>query len=265
MRTLFTGNDFYLQFTQGLGPLNTTPSRFAVAANNGQAGFFVAATMPTANLNLTKDQIATNAIGIGGNNEPTTGLPNQRCSETRPPPSSSPAASSTATAITCRQCRQRRRRQPDAGWGAIAEGGNRPASHHTIRIYLQGSSCSALFFGFNSRRHFSFRCRHCPTHRDLLFRHRASIPSRAPSLRRARCLRKLIRRLPSTASSPRSIQVLDGPLTITGPVTPDGNGWASITAPLNGVGILIEAGTSDNVILRGIAIDGAGVGAGGGK
>ncbi len=54
-----------------------------------------------------------------------------------------------------------------------------------------------------------------------------------------------------------------GPLTITGPVTIDGNGWASITAPLNGVGILIEAGTSDNVILRGIAIDGAGVGAGG--
>jgi hypothetical protein len=73
VRTLFTGNDFGLQFTQGLGPLNTTVTD-SVAANNGQAGFFVAATMPTANLNLTKDQIANNAIGIQSNNEPTIWL-----------------------------------------------------------------------------------------------------------------------------------------------------------------------------------------------
>jgi hypothetical protein len=47
-----------------------------------------------------------------------------------------------------------------------------------------------------------------------------------------------------------------GPLTITGPVTIDGNGWAAITAPSSGIGIEITAGPSDNVILRGITIDG---------
>jgi hypothetical protein len=48
-----------------------------------------------------------------------------------------------------------------------------------------------------------------------------------------------------------------GSLTITSSVTIDGNGWASITAPSGGSGILIQAGTNDNVILRGITIDGA--------
>jgi hypothetical protein len=54
-----------------------------------------------------------------------------------------------------------------------------------------------------------------------------------------------------------------GPLTITGPVTIDGNGWAAITAPSNGAAISISAGASDAVILRGLTIDGAGVGSGG--
>src|ERR1700733_9511085 len=49
-----------------------------------------------------------------------------------------------------------------------------------------------------------------------------------------------------------------GPLTINGPVTIDGNGWASITAPANGYGITIQAGSSDNIILRGITVDGGG-------
>jgi hypothetical protein len=50
-----------------------------------------------------------------------------------------------------------------------------------------------------------------------------------------------------------------GPLTITGPVTIDGNGWAAITAPsdVTAAGILITAGPSDNVILRGLVVDGA--------
>ncbi len=48
-----------------------------------------------------------------------------------------------------------------------------------------------------------------------------------------------------------------GPLTITGPVTIDGNGWAAITAASGAPGINIHAGTSDNVILRGLTIDGA--------
>ena len=52
-----------------------------------------------------------------------------------------------------------------------------------------------------------------------------------------------------------------GPLTITGPVTIDGNGWAAITAPVGGSGILIQAESSDNVILRGITIDGGGASA----
>jgi hypothetical protein len=49
-----------------------------------------------------------------------------------------------------------------------------------------------------------------------------------------------------------------GPLTISGPVTIDGNGWASITAPVNGNGILINAGLNDKVTLKGLAIDGVG-------
>jgi hypothetical protein len=47
-----------------------------------------------------------------------------------------------------------------------------------------------------------------------------------------------------------------GPLTITGPVTINGNGWAAITAPAQGAGITINA-VSGNVTLTGIEIDGA--------
>src|ERR1700728_3796507 len=50
-----------------------------------------------------------------------------------------------------------------------------------------------------------------------------------------------------------------GPLAIGGPVTIDGNGWAAITAPANGNGITISAGPSDNVVLRGLTVDGGGV------
>jgi hypothetical protein len=52
-----------------------------------------------------------------------------------------------------------------------------------------------------------------------------------------------------------------GPLNITGPVTIDGNGWAAITVPsTGGEGIAIVAGASDEVILTGLTIDGAGGG-----
>jgi hypothetical protein len=51
-----------------------------------------------------------------------------------------------------------------------------------------------------------------------------------------------------------------GPLTITGPITINGNGWAAITAPAAGDGIFINAGGSDNVALIGLEIDGAGAG-----
>jgi hypothetical protein len=51
-----------------------------------------------------------------------------------------------------------------------------------------------------------------------------------------------------------------GPITITGPVTINGNGWAAITAPGGGNGITINATASDNVQLIGLAIDGAGAG-----
>jgi hypothetical protein len=51
-----------------------------------------------------------------------------------------------------------------------------------------------------------------------------------------------------------------GPLTITGPITINGNGWAAITAPATGNGITINAGGSDNVALIGLEIDGAGAG-----
>jgi hypothetical protein len=49
-----------------------------------------------------------------------------------------------------------------------------------------------------------------------------------------------------------------GPITITGPVTINGNGWAAITAPANGNGITINAGQTDFVALRGLEIDGGG-------
>src|ERR1700723_2876379 len=49
-----------------------------------------------------------------------------------------------------------------------------------------------------------------------------------------------------------------GPMNITGPVTINGNGWAAITAPANGSGITINADSSDNVVLKGLEIDGAG-------
>jgi hypothetical protein len=48
-----------------------------------------------------------------------------------------------------------------------------------------------------------------------------------------------------------------GPLTITYPVTINGNGWAAITGTANGNGITINAG-SGNVILTGLEVDGAG-------
>jgi Right handed beta helix region len=48
-----------------------------------------------------------------------------------------------------------------------------------------------------------------------------------------------------------------GPLNITTPVTIDGNGWAAITSPANGAGITVAAGTTANVVLRGITVDGA--------
>lgn len=52
-----------------------------------------------------------------------------------------------------------------------------------------------------------------------------------------------------------------GPLTITGPVTINGNGWAAITAPAAGNGITVNAG-SGIVTLIGLEIDGAGSGSG---
>jgi hypothetical protein len=50
-----------------------------------------------------------------------------------------------------------------------------------------------------------------------------------------------------------------GPLSITGPVTVNGNGWAAITAPAAGNGFTITA-VSGNVTLIGLEIDGAGAG-----
>jgi hypothetical protein len=47
-----------------------------------------------------------------------------------------------------------------------------------------------------------------------------------------------------------------GPLTITGPVSIDGNGWAAITGPASGNAITINA-VSGNVALIGLKIDGA--------
>ena len=60
-----------------------------------------------------------------------------------------------------------------------------------------------------------------------------------------------------TASSPRSIPANTGLNNITSGVTINGNGWAAITAPANGNGITINAG-SGNVTLIGLEIDGAG-------
>jgi hypothetical protein len=48
-----------------------------------------------------------------------------------------------------------------------------------------------------------------------------------------------------------------GPLTITGPVTINGNGWAAITAPAGGFGITINANANDDIALIGLEIDGA--------
>src|SRR3984885_4282882 len=48
-----------------------------------------------------------------------------------------------------------------------------------------------------------------------------------------------------------------GAIAIAGPVTIKGNGWAAITAPAQGTGITISAG-SGNVILTGLEMDGAG-------
>src|ERR1700728_3231297 len=49
-----------------------------------------------------------------------------------------------------------------------------------------------------------------------------------------------------------------GALTITGPVTIDGNGWAAITAASNSNGITINAQSNDKITLKGLAIDGVG-------
>jgi hypothetical protein len=49
-----------------------------------------------------------------------------------------------------------------------------------------------------------------------------------------------------------------GPINITSPVTINGNGWAAITAPAGGNGIVINT-SSGSVILNGLEIDGAGV------
>ncbi len=49
-----------------------------------------------------------------------------------------------------------------------------------------------------------------------------------------------------------------GPVTVSGPVTVDGNGWAAITAPATGTGVTINAQQSDKVTLKGLNIDGVG-------
>jgi hypothetical protein len=48
-----------------------------------------------------------------------------------------------------------------------------------------------------------------------------------------------------------------GAIAIAGPVTINGNGWAAITAPAQGNGITVNAGTG-NVILTGLEVAGAG-------
>ena len=54
-----------------------------------------------------------------------------------------------------------------------------------------------------------------------------------------------------------------GGLTIIGPVTINGNGWAAVTATAEGNGITVNANSTDNVTLNGLEIDGAGTGANG--
>jgi hypothetical protein len=48
-----------------------------------------------------------------------------------------------------------------------------------------------------------------------------------------------------------------GPVTIMGPITINGNGWAAITGPANGNAITINAGSTDKILLIGLEIDGA--------
>jgi hypothetical protein len=52
-----------------------------------------------------------------------------------------------------------------------------------------------------------------------------------------------------------------GPITVTTALTINGLGWASITAPSGGDGIIINAGVNDQVTLIGLTVDGAGAGA----
>jgi hypothetical protein len=54
-----------------------------------------------------------------------------------------------------------------------------------------------------------------------------------------------------------------GPLTITGPITINGNGWAAITVPTGGSGITVNGGVNGLVALTGLEIDGAGTGSNG--
>jgi hypothetical protein len=51
-----------------------------------------------------------------------------------------------------------------------------------------------------------------------------------------------------------------GAITIIGPVTINGNGWAAITGTPGANGITVNAGPSDNITLIGLEIDGAGAG-----
>jgi hypothetical protein len=48
-----------------------------------------------------------------------------------------------------------------------------------------------------------------------------------------------------------------GPITIVGPVTINGNGWAAITGPANGPAVYILAGANDAIKLSGLELDGA--------
>jgi hypothetical protein len=48
-----------------------------------------------------------------------------------------------------------------------------------------------------------------------------------------------------------------GPITIIGPVTINGNGWATITGPAGGTAITVNAGPNDAVKLSGLELDGA--------
>jgi hypothetical protein len=49
-----------------------------------------------------------------------------------------------------------------------------------------------------------------------------------------------------------------GPVTIMGPVTVNGYGWAAITGPASGNAITINANSTDKIALIGLEIDGAG-------